>query len=65
MQRRWTPHAPGFAVVADDFQTIKVVAERDNSNVVHCSRLVRGGAGGAELVVGDIRAFFGTDLGVG
>ena len=59
----------GVAVFADDFQTIKVFAERDNSNIVHWSRFERGGHYAAlevpELVVGDIRAFFagggGTD----
>ena len=54
----------GVAVFADDFQTIKVFAERDNSNVVHWSRFERGGHYAAlevpELVVGDIRAFFGA-----
>ncbi len=55
----------GVAVFADDFQTIKVFAERDNSNVVHWSRFERGGHYAAlevpELVVGDIRKFFGAD----
>ncbi|GAA1947698.1 epoxide hydrolase [Microbacterium deminutum] len=53
----------GVAVFADDFQTIRVFAERDNSNVVHWSRFDRGGHFAAlevpELVVGDIRTFFG------
>ena len=48
----------------DDFQTIKVFAERDNSNIVHWSRFEEGGHFAAlerpELVVGDIRAFFAT-----
>ena len=52
----------GVAVFADDFQTIKVFAERDNANIVHWSRFERGGHFAAlevpELVVGDIRAFF-------
>jgi pimeloyl-ACP methyl ester carboxylesterase len=52
----------GVAVFKDDFQTIKVFAERDNSNVVHWSRFDRGGHYAAlevpELVVGDIRSFF-------
>ncbi|WP_194408928.1 epoxide hydrolase family protein [Microbacterium cremeum] len=52
----------GVAVFKDDFQTIKVFAERDNSNIVHWSRFERGGHYAAlevpELVVGDIRAFF-------
>ncbi|MFD5864473.1 epoxide hydrolase family protein [Agromyces sp. NPDC127015] len=52
----------GVAVFADDFQTIRVFAERDNSNIVHWSRFDRGGHFAAlevpELVVGDIREFF-------
>ena len=52
----------GVAVFKDDFQTIKVFAERDNSNIVHWSRFDEGGHFAAlerpELVVGDIRAFF-------
>lgn len=52
----------GVAVFADDFQTIRVFAERDNSNIVHWSRFDRGGHFAAlevpELVIGDIRAFF-------
>jgi pimeloyl-ACP methyl ester carboxylesterase len=52
----------GVAVFKDDFQTIKVFAERDNSNIVHWSRFERGGHYAAlevpELVVGDIRTFF-------
>ncbi|WP_342000526.1 epoxide hydrolase 1 [Microbacterium sp. LWH7-1.2] len=52
----------GVAVFKDDFQTIKVFAERDNTNIVHWSRFERGGHYAAlevpELVVGDIRAFF-------
>jgi pimeloyl-ACP methyl ester carboxylesterase len=54
----------GVAVFADDFQTIKVFAERDNSNIVHWSRFERGGHFASlevpELVVGDLRAFFAT-----
>ena len=34
----------GVAVFADDFQTIKVFAERDNTNIVHWSRFERGRA---------------------
>jgi epoxide hydrolase len=57
-------HAPtGVAVFRDDFQTIRVFAERDNSNIVHWSRFERGGHFAAlevpEDLVGDIRAFFG------
>lgn len=52
----------GVAVFKDDFQTIKVFAERDNSNIVHWSRFEQGGHYAAlevpELVAGDIRAFF-------
>jgi epoxide hydrolase len=52
----------GVAVFKDDFQTIKVFAERDNSNIVHWSRFDNGGHFAAlevpELVADDIRAFF-------
>jgi pimeloyl-ACP methyl ester carboxylesterase len=52
----------GVAVFADDFQTIKVFAERDNSHIVHWSRFDRGGHYAAlevpEVLAGDIRAFF-------
>jgi pimeloyl-ACP methyl ester carboxylesterase len=52
----------GVAVFADDFQTIRVFAERDNSNIVHWSRFDEGGHFAAlevpDAVVGDIRAFF-------
>ena len=54
----------GVAVFADDFQTIKVFAERDNSNIVHWSRFERGGHYAAlevpEVLADDIRAFFAT-----
>ncbi|HEU4757873.1 MAG TPA: epoxide hydrolase [Agromyces sp.] len=54
----------GVAVFADDFQTIKVFAERDNSNIVHWSRFDEGGHFAAlevpDAVVGDIRAFFAS-----
>ncbi|NLP83692.1 epoxide hydrolase [Microbacterium sp. CFH 90308] len=54
----------GVAVFADDFQTIKVFAERDNSHIVHWSRFERGGHYAAlevpEVLAGDIRAFFAT-----
>ena len=53
----------GVAVFADDFQTIRPLAERDNANIVHWSEFDRGGHYAAlevpELVVGDLRAFFG------
>lgn len=52
----------GVAVFKDDFQTIRVFAERDNSNIVHWSRFEKGGHYAAlevpSVVVGDIRAFF-------
>ena len=54
----------GVAVFADDFQTIRVFAERDNSNIVHWSRFEQGGHFAAlevpSVVVGDIRAFFAS-----
>jgi pimeloyl-ACP methyl ester carboxylesterase len=52
----------GVAVFRDDFQTIRVFAERDNSNIIHWSRFEEGGHFAAlerpDLVAGDIRAFF-------
>ncbi len=52
----------GVAVFKDDFQTIRVFAERDNDNIVHWSRFDEGGHFAAlerpDLVAGDIRAFF-------
>lgn len=52
----------GVAVFKDDFQTIRVFAERDNSNIVHWSRFDEGGHFAAlerpDLVAADIRAFF-------
>jgi epoxide hydrolase len=54
----------GVAVFADDFQTIRVFAERDNSNIVHWSRFDEGGHFAAlevpSVVAGDIRAFFAS-----
>jgi pimeloyl-ACP methyl ester carboxylesterase len=54
----------GVAVFKDDFQTIRVFAERDNSNIVHWSRFEEGGHFAAlelpSVVAGDIRAFFAT-----
>lgn len=48
---------------ADDFQTIKVFAERDNVNIVHRSRHERGGHVAAlelpEVIAADLRVFFG------
>ena len=52
----------GVAVFADDFQTIRVFAERDNSDIVHWSRFDRGGHFAAlevpDVLAGDIRTFF-------
>ena len=52
----------GVAVFKEDFQTIRVFAERDNSNIVHWSRFEEGGHFAAlevpSVVAGDIRAFF-------
>ena len=52
----------GVAVFADDFQTIKVFAERDNTGIVHWSRFETGGHFAAlevpEVVAADIRVFF-------
>ncbi len=52
----------GVAVFADDFQTIKVFAERDNTNIVHWSRFDHGGHYAAmevpDELAKDIRAFF-------
>ncbi|MGR0220123.1 epoxide hydrolase family protein [Agromyces sp. ZXT2-6] len=58
-------HAPtGVAVFADDFQTIKVFAERDNDAIVHWSRFPEGGHFAAlevpDAVAGDIAAFFAS-----
>jgi epoxide hydrolase len=53
----------GVAVFKDDFQTIRSLAERDNTQIVHWSEFDRGGHYAAlevpELVVDDLRAFFG------
>ncbi len=47
---------------ADDFQTIRTFAERDNSNIVHWSEFERGGHYASlevpDAVTGDLRAFF-------
>ncbi|HOZ58420.1 MAG TPA: alpha/beta fold hydrolase [Nakamurella multipartita] len=52
----------GVAVFKDDFQTIRPLAERDNTAIVRWSEFDRGGHYAAlevpELVVGDLRAFF-------
>jgi pimeloyl-ACP methyl ester carboxylesterase len=53
----------GVAVFKDDFQTIRPLAERDNANIVRWAEFDRGGHYAAlevpELVVGDLRVFFG------
>lgn len=52
----------GVAVFADDFQTVRVFAERDNTNIVHWARFATGGHFAAlevpDVVAADIRAFF-------
>ncbi|PRZ08669.1 epoxide hydrolase-like protein [Isoptericola sp. CG 20/1183] len=52
----------GVAVFADDFQTIRSLAERDNARIEHWSELPRGGHFAAlevpDDVVADLRAFF-------
>lgn len=52
----------GVAVFADDFQTVRVFAERDNTNIVHWSRFEEGGHFAAlerpEVLAGDLRTFF-------
>ncbi|GAB3089378.1 epoxide hydrolase family protein [Isoptericola nanjingensis] len=53
----------GVAVFKDDFQTIRSLAERDNSNIQHWSEFSRGGHYAAlevpDDVVADLRVFFG------
>jgi hypothetical protein len=53
----------GVAVFADDFQTIRAFAERDNARIEHWSTFPRGGHYAALEVPGDVvadlRAFFG------
>lgn len=52
----------GVAVFADDFQTIRVLADRDNSNIVHWRQFDEGGHFAVlerpALVVEDLRTFF-------
>ncbi|MFF2371327.1 epoxide hydrolase family protein [Agromyces sp. NPDC058110] len=52
----------GVAVFADDFQTIRVFAERDNDAIVHWSRFAEGGHFAAlevpDVLAGDIATFF-------
>jgi pimeloyl-ACP methyl ester carboxylesterase len=56
----------GVAVFKDDFQTIRALAERDNTNIVHWSTFSRGGHFAAMEVpadiVADLRAFFSPDV---
>jgi pimeloyl-ACP methyl ester carboxylesterase len=53
----------GVAVFADDFKTIRPLAERDNSNIVHWSEFEKGGHFASlerpDDVVADLRKFFG------
>ena len=60
--RRSARRRTGVAVFADDFQTIRAFAERDNTNIVHWSHFDRGGHYAAmevpEVLAADIRAFF-------
>jgi pimeloyl-ACP methyl ester carboxylesterase len=57
----------GVAVFANDFETIRPLAERDNANIVHWSEFDRGGHYAAlevpEIVVGDLRTFFAEPAG--
>jgi pimeloyl-ACP methyl ester carboxylesterase len=52
----------GVAVFADDFQTIRAFAERDNTNIVHWSRFDTGGHYAAmeqpAILAGDLRTFY-------
>ncbi|WP_423463433.1 epoxide hydrolase family protein [Promicromonospora sp. MS192] len=52
----------GVAVFADDFQTIRAFAERDNARIEHWAEYPEGGHYAAlevpEVVVDDLRAFF-------
>jgi epoxide hydrolase len=52
----------GVAVFADDFQTIRAFAERDNTNIVHWSHFDKGGHYAAmeapAQIAADLRAFF-------
>jgi hypothetical protein len=54
----------GVSVFADDFKSIRVFAERDNSNIVYWSRHEKGGHYASlelpEQVTADIREFFRT-----
>ena len=52
----------GVAVFADDFKTIRSLAERDNTNIVHWSEFPTGGHFASmelpDTVTADLRAFF-------
>lgn len=54
----------GVAVFASDFQTIRSLAERDNTNIEHWSEFEQGGhfavLENPDAIVADLRAFFGT-----
>ena len=51
-----------MAVFADDFKTIRPLAERDNTNIVHWAELDGGGHYAAleapDRVAADLRTFF-------
>lgn len=53
----------GVAVFADDFQTIRSLAARDNTNIVHWNTYDEAGHYAAlerpEIIVDDLRSFFG------
>ena len=59
----------GVAVFSDDFQTIRSLAERDNTGITHWSELPRGGHYAAQEVpaevVADLRKFFADSLAPG
>jgi pimeloyl-ACP methyl ester carboxylesterase len=59
---RVSPARTGVAVFADDFRTVAVFAERDNSQVVHWSHFDKGGHYAAmerpDDVAADLRRFF-------
>ncbi|HET6293027.1 MAG TPA: epoxide hydrolase, partial [Kribbella sp.] len=54
----------GVVVFADDFKTIRPLAERDNSNIVHWSNFPEGGHFASlerpEDITADLRTFFAT-----
>ena len=56
------PSRTGVAVFADDFKSIRTLAERDNSNIVHWSEFPDGGHFAAmerpAVLVDDVRTFF-------